>query len=108
MHVNYGDNKKYIRVEYSFFQNQRIIHYKNADRIFWKVKISFLELFFVCHTISDGLKNPPIAVTTENDIPRRNDTNGDTKGVTEHYKDVKLDKVGEFQSKNEKDDQKPL
>merc|ERR1719461_312991 len=54
----------------------------------------------------DGLKNPPIAVTTENDIPSRNDTNGDSKGVTEHYKDVKLDKVGEFQSKNEEDGQK--
>ena len=52
------------------------------------------------------MKSSPIAVTTENDIPRRNGTNGDSKGVTEHYKDVKLDKVGEFQSKSEEDDQK--
>ena len=37
---------------------------------------------------------------------RRNDTNGDSKGVTEHNKDVKLDKVGEFQSKSEEGDQK--
>ena len=62
-----------------------------------------LNLYFI--RISGGLKNPSIAVKTENDIPRRCDTNGDSKGVEEHYMDVKLDKVGELQSKCE-DDQK--
>ena len=78
----------------------------HALRYFLNDYQSILRFNYVYPTISDGLKNSPIAVTTENDIPRRNGTNGDSKGVTEHYKDVKLDKVGEFQSKSEEDDQK--
>ena len=103
MHVNYGYNKKYTHVEYSFSKSKT---YSESKYMPNNGKAFIVKFIFVCYTISDGLKNPPIAVTTENDIPRRNDTNGDTKGVTEHYKDVKLDKVGEFQSKNEEDDQK--
>ena len=57
-----------------------------------------LKYLTILRCFSDNPKNPTIVVKPVNDTPRRNDTNGDSNNVGEHYKDVKLDKVGELQS----------